>query len=228
MVIRAIMGRKVGMTQTFTSNGVLLPVTVVLITPSVVVRVKTQQHDGYDAVQLGFEATTRTLPRAVAGQFQTVKQPPHRYLYEVRVQPPSSATVGTTINVQDVLTPGMRVDVTGISKGRGLTGVIKKDHQARGPKSHGSHHYRRVGSRGSIAPNRIFKGKALPGRMGHWRVTAQGLTVVQINPKRQLLLLLGAVPGRRHTRLLISATRLFRARSRPAVQLFNRQAPATV
>ena len=217
------MGRKLGMTQTFTTEGHLIPITVIKMDPSLLVRVKTKAKDGYDAVQLGFEVTAKRHTRAHTGQFTANKYEVHRYLYEVLGE--TDRKPGQKITAQELFTPGMRVDVAGVSKGRGTTGVIKKNHQSRGPKSHGSHHYRRVGSRGSIDPNRIFKGQALPGRMGHWRVTTQGLTVIRVDAGHNLLLVMGSTPGHYGSRLIVKKSRLVKPKRSLVYQTFTRSVP---
>ncbi len=207
-MVKAILGRKLGMTQVFDDRGRLLPVTVVEAGPCVVVQKKTRARDGYDAIQVGFgEVKEQRLTRPLRGHFRKAGVAPRRILREFRVDDPDAYQVGQEIRV-DVFAPGERVDVTGISRGRGFAGVIKRHHQRRGPMSHGSKYHRRVGSLGaSTFPARVFKGKGMPGRLGGDRVTVQGLELVRVDPERNVLLIKGSVPGVRGACLMIRASR---------------------
>jgi len=192
-----ILGKKVGMTQIFDENGVVLPVTVIEAGPVTVVQRKTTETDGYSAVRVGFEAIAeKKLNKPDRGLFAKTKISPLRYLKEFRVDDSDNFEVGQEIKVADVFQVGEKVDVSGISKGKGFQGVIKRFGQARGKETHGSMYHRRVGSMGAgTSPGRVFKGKKLPGHMGAERVTVQNLEVVKVDGERNLLIVKGAVPG---------------------------------
>jgi len=190
-----IIGRKVGMTQVFDDQGRALAVTVIKAGPCTIVRRRTEAQDGYNAVQVGFEPVAPgRLIKPLQGQFDRAKVQPARVLREFRCEEPELYEPGQEISV-DVFTPGDAVDVSGISKGRGFAGPIKRHGFSRGPMSHGSKYHRRVGSMQSRAASRVFKGRKLPGRMGGVKVTAQNLKVVSTDPERYVLVLKGAVPG---------------------------------
>jgi large subunit ribosomal protein L3 len=190
-----ILGRKLGMTQVFDSQGRALAVTVIKAGPCTVVQRKTEAKDGYSAVQVGFEpAHSRRVNKPLAGHFSRARVKPVRILREFRVGAPEAYEPGQEIKV-DVFAPGDAVDVTGKSKGRGFAGVIKRWGFSRGPMAHGSKYHRRVGSMQSRAASRVFKNRKLPGRMGGVKVTAQNLKVVSVDPERHVLVLKGAVPG---------------------------------
>ncbi len=193
-----VLGRKVGMTQVFDETGRMFPVTVVSVPPCTVVQVKTAERDGYQAVQIGSEKVKASkLNRPERGHFERAGVEPHRILREFRVDDSASYEVGQSLGV-DSFAEGQRVDVIGISKGKGFAGAIKRHGFHRGPMSHGSDYHRGPGSLGaSASPSRVFKGKKLPGRMGSDRVTVRGLEVVRVDAERNLLLLKGAVPGAR-------------------------------
>ncbi|NLY30170.1 MAG: 50S ribosomal protein L3 [Firmicutes bacterium] len=195
---KGILGRKIGMTQVFTEDGRLVPVTVIEATPNTVVQVKTKETDGYDAIQVGFGEKRETLiNKPEKGHLAKAGVKSVRYLREFRVEDApefQELNVGDTITV-DIFKPGDLVDVTGKTKGKGFAGVIKRWGFARGPMSHGSMYHRRVGSLGPVGPARVFKGRKLPGRLGNVRRTIQGLEVVQVDAERNLLLIKGGVPG---------------------------------
>jgi large subunit ribosomal protein L3 len=194
---KAILGKKVGMTQVFNPEGKVIPVTVIEAGPCVVVRKKTREADGYEAIQVGFaEVREKATTRPVRGHYKKSGLKPKKYLRELRLDDTASYEVGQEIKA-DVFAEGDLVDVTGISRGRGFAGSIKRHGQSRGPMSHGSHYHRGPGSLGSIDPARVFKGQSLPGRMGGERVTVQRLQVVRVDSDRNLLLVRGAVPGPR-------------------------------
>ncbi len=194
---KAILGKKLGMTQVFDPAGKVIPVTVIEAGPCVVVRKKTVEADGYEAIQVGFaDVREKSVNRPLAGHFRKAGQKPRKYLRELRLDDTASYEVGQEIKA-DVFAEGDLVDVTGISRGRGFTGAIKRHGQSRGPMSHGSHYHRGPGSMGSIDPARVFKGQTLPGRMGGERVTVQRLQVVKVDSDRNLILVRGAVPGPR-------------------------------
>jgi large subunit ribosomal protein L3 len=193
--VKGIVGRKLGMTQVFDpESGRVTPVTVIEAGPCPVVRVKTTDSDGYEAVQLGFDRVAeRKLSKAELGHLKKGQAGPHRRLVEFRGS--SELTVGESVTVE-AFEPGERVKVSGIGIGKGFAGTIKRHNFHRGPVSHGSHNIRKPGSIGASAtPSRVFKGMKMAGRMGGKRVTQVGLTVHEIDPERNLLLLRGAVPG---------------------------------
>ena len=193
---KAILGKKLGMTQIFTSDGLIVPVTVVEAGPCPVIQKKTQDHDGYSAIQVGFGSLREKLAnKPWAGSFKKAGVVPMRHLRELKLEDSDSYEVGNEIKA-DIFAEGDAVDVSGVSKGRGFQGVIKRWNQARGRMSHGSHYHRRVGSMGACStPSRVFKSKHLPGHMGSENVTIQNLTIVRVDDERNLLLVKGALPG---------------------------------
>ncbi|WP_018131280.1 50S ribosomal protein L3 [Effusibacillus pohliae] len=191
--MKGILGRKLGMTQVFTEDGKVVPVTVIEAGPCVVLQKKDLQNDGYEAVQLGF-ADKKRANKPESGHAAKAGTTPKRYVRELRGVDLAQYEVGQVVKA-DVFSAGELVDVVGISKGKGFAGAIKRHNQARGPMAHGSRYHRGPGSLGSIAPNRVFKGQTLPGRMGGERVTVQNLEVVKVDPERNLLLVKGSVPG---------------------------------
>ena len=193
--MKGIVGRKLGMTQIFdTETGRVTPVTVIAAGPCPVVQVKTVDTDGYDAVQLAFDAVPeRKVTKGELGHLRANGVEPHRRLVEFRGG--SELTVGETVTVE-AFQPGDSVKVSGISIGKGFAGTIKRHKFHRGPKTHGSHNIRKPGSIGASAtPSRVFKGVRMAGRMGGKRVTQIGLVVHSVDPERNLLLVKGAVPG---------------------------------
>lgn len=201
---KGILGRKHGMTQIFDEKGEVIPVTVIEAGPCVVVQKKTVETDGYNAIQVGFgDVKEKKLTKPLIGHFKKAGVPFKRYLREFRLDDISGYEVGSEIKV-DIFKPGDRVDVTGISKGKGFAGVVKRYGANRGPMSHGSKYHRRVGSMGATTdPGRTFKGKIMPGHMGHERVTIQNLEVVKVDPELNLLLVKGSVPGPKGSLLII-------------------------
>lgn len=195
MTTKGILGRKVGMTQVFTENGELIPVTVIEATPNVVLQVKTLENDGYNAVQLGYQDKRAVLSnKPEQGHVAKANTAPKRYIREIR-DAEGEFNVGDEVKV-DIFAAGEAVDVTGITKGHGYQGNIKKDGQSRGPMAHGSRYHRRPGSMGGASfPSRVFKGKALPGQMGGDRITIQNLEVVKVDAERNVILIKGNVPG---------------------------------
>ncbi|MDZ5474264.1 50S ribosomal protein L3 [Bacillus sp. 31A1R] len=194
---KGILGRKIGMTQVFAENGDLIPVTVVEAAPNVVLQKKTVDTDGYESVQLGFDDKREKLSnKPEKGHVAKANTAPKRFVREFREVSVSEYEVGQEVKV-DIFAEGDTVDVTGISKGKGFQGSIKRHGQSRGPMAHGSRYHRRPGSMGPVAPNRVFKGKALPGRMGGEQVTVQNLEIVKVDVERNLLLIKGNVPGAR-------------------------------
>ncbi|NLM46731.1 MAG: 50S ribosomal protein L3 [Firmicutes bacterium] len=194
---KAIIGKKLGMTQVFTPDGQVVPVTVIEAGPCFVVQKKSKAVDGYEAVQLGFGELARgQVNKPQSGHFQKAGLSPKKYLREFRLDDVAAYEVGQEIKV-DIFAEGEWVDVTAKSKGKGFAGAIKRHGQGRGPETHGSKYHRGPGSLGSIDPARVFKGQTLPGRMGGKTVTVQKLQVVKVDADRNLLLVRGAVPGPR-------------------------------
>jgi large subunit ribosomal protein L3 len=193
-----ILGRKQGMTQVFDEDGTHVGVTVVAAGPCVVTQVRTQERDGYDAVQLGYHDTIEKRTRKPQlGHFAKVGTAPKRLLREERLKTPAAVEIGATVTV-DVFARGDLVDVTGTSKGRGFAGTIKRHGFSRGAKTHGCMNYRQPGSIGASAyPGRVFKGKRMAGRFGGKRQTTKNLEIVSIDAERNLLFIKGAVPGPR-------------------------------
>lgn len=201
--MKGIIGRKVGMTQIFDERGEVVPVTVIRAGPCYVTQVRTEEKDGYRAIQLGFEETRpRRLTKAQLGHLKRL--PPLRYLREIRTRDIEGVQVGQKVDVS-IFKPGERVDVTGISKGKGFAGVVKRHSFSGGPVTHGqSDRLRAPGSIGSgTSPGRVLKGLRMAGHMGDVRVTAQNLEVVLVDPERNLLAVKGSVPGARNGLLLI-------------------------
>lgn len=205
---KGILGTKVGMTQVFSPAGRLIPVTVIEAGPCVVVQMKNEEKDGYSAVQLGLEEKKKVLVnKPLEGHFARAGLNPQRYLREIRIAPEEQDKyqIGQVLKA-DLFQEGEKVDVAATSKGKGFAGVIKRHGFHRGPMGHGSMYHRRTGSLGATDPARVFKGRKLPGRMGGERVTIQGLEVVRVDPDKNLLLLKGAVPGRKGSLLMIRAS----------------------
>jgi len=193
--MKGIVGKKLGMTQVFDEEtGSLTPVTVIQAGPCPVVAIRTADTDGYDAVQLAFdEVPEKKLSKPKLGHLKKYDVGPHRKLVEIRG--PHELAPGETVTVES-FEPGDKVKVSGISIGKGFQGTIKRHRFHRGPVSHGSHNVRKPGSIGASAtPSRVFKGIRMAGRMGGKRVTQVGLTVHEVDPERNLLLVKGAVPG---------------------------------
>jgi len=206
MLTKAILGKKIGMTQIFSENGVALPVTAIQAGPCVVVQKKTVESDGYNAVKLGFEdAKESRLTRPNLGQFKKHQIKPKRYLKEFRLKDVEKYNVGDEIKV-DVFETGDKVDITGISKGKGFAGAIKRWGFSRGPKSHGSTFHRSSGSGGATGPTRVFKGKKRPGRLGGEQTTVQNLEIVQVDVDKNIILVKGSVPGPDKGLLMIKNT----------------------
>jgi large subunit ribosomal protein L3 len=192
---KGILGRKIGMTQVFAENGNLIPVTVVEAAQNVVLQKKSVESDGYVALQVGFEDKREKLAnKPEKGHVAKANTTPKRFIREFSGVDVSGYEVGQEVKV-DIFAAGDVVDVTGISKGKGFQGVIKRHGQSRGPMAHGSRYHRRPGSMGPVAPNRVFKGKLLPGRMGGEQITVQNLEIVKVDAERNLLLIKGNVPG---------------------------------
>ena len=202
---KGILGRKIGMTQVFAENGDLIPVTVVEAAENVVLQVKTIEADGYEAVQIGFENKREKLSnKPEKGHVAKANTAPKRFVREFNGVNLADYEVGQEVKVS-IFAEGELVDVTGISKGKGFQGAIKRHGQSRGPMAHGSRYHRRPGSMGPVAPNRVFKGKLLPGRMGGEQITVQNLEIVKVDAERNLLLIKGNVPGPRKAMLKIKS-----------------------
>ncbi|CDM69589.1 50S ribosomal protein L3 [Clostridium bornimense] len=193
---KAILGKKLGMTQIFDENRKLVPVTVIEAGPCFVSQKKTVEKDGYDAIQVAFGDIRESLVnKPKKGHFTKAGIPVKRFVKEFRLEDTSAYEVGSEIKAE-VFAAGDKIDVTGISKGKGFQGVIKRHNFSRGPMSHGSKFHRAVGSMGASSdPSRTFKNKKMPGHMGCEKVTIQNLTVVKVYPEKNIILVKGAVPG---------------------------------
>ena len=204
---KAILARKVGMTQIFNKDGQLIPVTVLEAGPCVVTQVKTEDNDGYAAVQAGFEDIREKLVnKPEKGHFAKADVPVKRFLKEFRFENAAEYAVGQEIKAS-VFAEGDHVDATAISKGKGYQGAIKRHNQSRGPMAHGSKYHRHAGSNGAASdPSRVFPGKKMPGQMGHVQVTVQNLEIVRVDEENNLLLVKGAVPGPRKSLVTIKET----------------------
>jgi len=200
-----MIGRKIGMTQVFTEDGVMVPVTVISAGPISVIQKKTVEVDGYNAVKFGFEdISDKRVNKPMKGQFEKAGVSPKRVLREFKVDDISAYEVGKVFKVEDMFEAGDRVDISGISKGKGFQGTVKRYRTARGRMTHGSGYHRGIGSMGAnSSPSRIFKGKKMPGRMGAEKVTVQNLAIVRVDAERGLLLVKGAVPGAKGGLLVI-------------------------
>ena len=203
-----ILGKKIGMTQVFNDKGLSIPVTVIEAGPCTVIQNKTVENDGYNAIKVGFvDITEKKLNKPQKGQFSKLKLAPKKFLREFRLEEGTSFEVGHDIKIEDMFQAGEKVDVSGISKGKGFQGNIKRHGQKGGPESHGSMYHRRPGSMGSnTTPARVWKGKLLPGHMGVDKITIQNLEVVRVEIERNLLLIKGAVPGPKGALLVIKNT----------------------
>ena len=200
---KGILGRKLGMTQVFSKDGKLVPVTVIEVEPNVVTQVKTVETDGYEAIQLGFDTKREKLSnKAEMGHVNKANTAPKRFFKEIRGVDISKYELGQELTCE-VFEEGEMVDVSGVSKGKGYQGVIKRYHQSRGPMGHGSQYHRGVGSLGTMRPMRVFKGKKLPGHMGNENVTMQNLEVIQVIPEENVILVKGNVPGPKKSLVII-------------------------
>ena len=206
---KVILGKKLGMTQIFTTDGKMIPVTVVEAGHGVVLQNKTVENDGYNAVQLGFGAVKdKKVTSPMKGHFAKAGVKPVKFIREVRLPGASEYTVGQEIAV-DVFAEGDVIDVTGVAKGKGFAGVIKRWNFRRGPMAHGSKSHREPGSMGprmSGGGGKVFKGKKLPGRMGGQKVTVQRLTIVRVDAERNLILIKGGIPGPKGNFMMIKST----------------------
>ncbi len=205
---KAILGKKIGMTQLFNEDGLAIPVTVIEAGPCTVVQKKTVEKDGYSAVKIGYGAVSeKRLNKPLKGEFSKLKLAPKKYLREVKLDDFDKFEIGQEIKVEDMFQAGDRVDVSGVSKGKGFQGTIKRYGQKGGAETHGSMYHRRVGSMGpNTSPGRVFKGKKLPGHMGVDNITVQNLDIVRVDGERNLLIVKGAVPGAKGSLLVIKNT----------------------
>ncbi len=201
--MKGILGKKVGMTQVFTTDGKLIPVTVVEVEPNVVTQIKTVEKDGYDAIQLGTDSIReKSSNKPEIGHTKKANTTPKRFLREIRGVNVNDYTLGQTIGV-DIFEAGEIVDVTGTSKGKGFQGVIKRHNQSRGPMGHGSQYHRGVGSLGTMLPMHVLKGKKMPGQMGNVQRTVQNLEIVAVDVENSVILVKGNVPGPKKSLVMI-------------------------
>ena len=201
--MKGILGRKKGMTEVFTTDGKLIPVTVIEVEENVVSQVKTKDTDGYDAIQLAtVNKKEHRSNKPETGHLKKANSTPKRFLKEIRGVDVSTYTLGDVLKA-DVFASGEMVDVTGTSKGKGFQGVIKRHNQHRGPMSHGSQYHRGVGSMGTLLPMRVLPGKKLPGHMGHEQVTIQNLEVISVDLENNVILIKGSVPGPKNSLVLV-------------------------
>ena len=201
--MKGILGKKVGMTQVFTKNGKLIPVTVIEVEPNVVTQIKTVANDGYDAIQIATETIREKISNKPAiGHTKKAGTEPKRFLREIRGVNVEDYTLGQVINV-DIFEEGEMVDVSGISKGKGFQGVIKRHNQSRGPMGHGSQYHRGVGSLGTMLPMHVLKGKKMPGQMGNVARTVQNLEIISVDTENNVILVKGNVPGPKKSLVMI-------------------------
>ena len=216
---KGILGRKIGMTQVFTTEGVLVPVTVIEVEPNVVTQIKTVENDGYEAIQLGFDTKREKLAtKASIGHTNKANTTPKRFFREIRGVEINDYSLGQEISC-DIFEAGEVVDVTGTTKGHGFQGVIKRHGQSRGPMGHGSHYHRRPGSMGTMRPMRVFKGKKLPGHMGVLTVTIQNLEIVSVDKENNVILVKGNVPGPKKSLVIIKSSVKNPGKVNPAEEL---------
>ena len=204
---KGILATKVGMTQIFDENGTLVPVTVLQAGPCVVTQIKTEENDGYSAVQVGYmDKREKLVNKPQKGHFDKAGVSCKRFLREFKFENASEYELGQEIKA-DIFQAGDHIDATAISKGKGFQGAIKRHGQSRGPMTHGSKYHRHAGSNGAASdPSKVFKGKKMPGQMGNKRVTIQNLEIVQVDAENNLLLVKGAVPGPRKSMVTIKET----------------------
>ena len=201
--MKGILGTKAGMTQVFTKDGKLIPVTVIEVEPNVVTQIKTVEKDGYVAVQLATGTKRAKLSnKPEQGHAKKAGTEPKRFLREIRGVNVEDYTLGQIVNV-DIFEEGEIVDVTGTSKGKGYQGVIKRHNQSRGPMGHGSQYHRGVGSLGTMLPMHVLKGKKMPGQMGNVQRTVQNLEIIAIDTENNLILIKGNVPGAKKSLVII-------------------------
>ena len=201
--MKGILGRKKGMTEVFTTDGKLIPVTVIEVEDNVVSQIKTKETDGYDAIQLAtVDKKESRSNKPEIGHLKKANATPKRFLKEIRGASVSEYALGDVLKA-DTFAAGEMVDVTGTSKGKGFQGVIKRHNQSRGPMSHGSQYHRGVGSMGTLLPMRVLPGKKLPGHMGHEQVTIQNLEVISVDLENNVILIKGSVPGPKNSLVLV-------------------------
>jgi len=202
--MKGILGRKIGMTQVFSKDEKLIPVTVVQVEPNVVTQIKTIETDGYEAIQIAtVDKKEKNASKASIGHAKKANTTPKRFLKEIR-NFEGTYNLGDTINA-DIFTIGEYVDVTGTSKGHGTQGVIKRWNQSRGPMTHGSRYHRRPGSMGTMLPMHVLKGKKLPGHMGVETTTIQNLEIIEVNVEENYILVSGNIPGAKNSLVLIKS-----------------------
>ena len=196
--MKTLLGKKIGMTQIFTEDGQVVPVTVVEAGPEVVTQIKTIETDGYNAVQVGYEdQKAHRVNKPMNGHYEKAGVAPKKHLAEFRIEDGETYELGQEITVAD-FEEGMKIDITGISKGKGTQGNIKRHGHHRGPMSHGSKHKRLAGALAAgTYPSRVFKGNKAPGRMGRDKITVQNVVLVKVIADRNLMLVKGAVPGKK-------------------------------
>ena len=203
--MKGILGRKIGMTEKFTTDGKVIPVTVISVEPNVITQIKTVDTDGYNAIQLGVvDKKEKHATKQEIGHAKKAGVAPKRFLKEIRVEDTQAYELGSTIKA-DTFEAGEKVDVTGTSKGKGFAGVIKRHNQSRGPETHGSRYHRRPGSMGTMRPMRVLKGKNLAGHMGCETVTIQNLEIIDVNLEDNYILVSGNVPGAKNSLVLIKS-----------------------
>lgn len=202
--MKALLGKKLGMTQIFSEDDRLIPVTVVEAGPCVVTQVKTEKNDGYSAIQIGYEdVEERKTKKPLKGHFAKANVTPKRYLAEIKLDEPGEFKSGDKLTA-DIFSAGDKADIVGISKGKGFQGVMKRHGFSGGPGGHGSHFHRAPGSIGASSfPSRVVKGRRMPGRMGGERVTSMNLEIVKVDPEQNIILLRGAVPGGKGSLIMI-------------------------
>ena len=219
--MKGILGRKIGMTQVFTKSGKLVPVTVVEVEPNVVTQIKTKEKDGYDAIQLGaVTIKEKSSNKAKIGHTKKANTTPKRFLKEIRGVNVNDYTLGQVISV-DLFKEGEIVDVSGVSKGKGFQGVIKRHNQSRGPMGHGSQYHRGVGSLGTMRPMHVLKGKKLPGQMGNVNATVQNLEIVAVDLENNVILIKGNVPGPKKSLVMIKTSVKNGEKSNEALELIS-------
>lgn len=225
---KGILGRKVGMTQVFAKNGKLIPVTVISVEPNIVSQIKTTETNGYDAIQLAFETKREKLSnKPEMGHLRKSNTSPKRFLKEIRNVDASNYTLGQEIKV-DIFAEGEMVDVTGVSKGKGYQGVIKRFNQSRGPMGHGSQYHRGVGSLGTMRPMRVLKGKKLPGHMGANTVTVQNLEIVMVDLENDVILVKGNVPGPKKSLVIIKSAIKNEGKIKETLELVSFEEPKAI
>ena len=201
--MKGILGRKLGMTEKFTKDGKVIPVTVVSVEPNVITQIKTVETDGYNAIQIAtVDKKEKHVTKPEAGHAKNAGVAPKRFCKELRVDNPQDYTLGSTLDAS-TFTVGERVDVTGTSKGKGFQGPIKRHGFSRGPETHGSDYHRKPGSMGTMRPMRVLKGKKLAGHMGAQTVTIQNLEIIEVNTTDNYILVSGNVPGAKNSLVLI-------------------------